>query len=128
MMKILAECSDLFPERFLAVEFFPHRLKQSARQYSTKPFKANGTASVVTVKAGEEELFEARARENGEVKIIDSECWSQLRNQSRISLLQNKVYFGGALGRRATNAVNKTLSEWLKLLYTQREMMTCPMR
>ena len=82
----------------------------------------------LTVKAGEEELFEARARENGEVKIIDSECWSQLRNQSRISLLQNKVYFGGALGRRATNAVNKTLSEWLKLLYTQREMMTCPMR
>ena len=47
MMKILAECPDLFPERFLAAEFFPHRLEPSARQYSTKPFKANGTASVV---------------------------------------------------------------------------------
>jgi ATP-dependent Lon protease len=46
-----------------------------------------------------------------------SECWSQLRNQSRVSVLQNRVFFGGALSGRDTNAVNKTVSGLLKLLY-----------
>ncbi len=46
-----------------------------------------------------------------------SECWNQLRNQSRVSVLQNRVYFGGALSGRDTNAVNKTISGLLKLLY-----------
>lgn len=45
-----------------------------------------------------------------------SECWSQLRNQSRINMLQNRVFFGGALSGRDTNAVNKTVSGLLKLL------------
>lgn len=53
----------------------------------------------------------------GLVSDFLSECWSQLRNQSRISQLQNRVFFGGALSGRDTNAVNKTVSGLLKLLY-----------
>lgn len=52
----------------------------------------------------------------GLVSDFLSECWSQLRNQSRISILQNRVFFGGALSGRDTNAVNKTVSGLLKLL------------
>jgi ATP-dependent Lon protease len=46
-----------------------------------------------------------------------SECWSQMRNQSMVSVLQNRVYFGGALSGRDTNAVNKTVSGLLKLIH-----------
>ena len=53
----------------------------------------------------------------GLVSDFISECWSQLRNQSRVSYLQNRVFFGGALSGRDTNAVNKTISGLLKLLY-----------
>lgn len=53
----------------------------------------------------------------GLVSDFLSECWSQLRNQSRITLLQNRVFLGGALSGRDTNAVNKTISGLLKLLY-----------
>jgi len=53
----------------------------------------------------------------GLVSDFLSECWSQLRNQSRVSTLQNRVFFGGALSGRDTNAVNKTVSGLLKLLY-----------
>ncbi|NYT60761.1 BREX system Lon protease-like protein BrxL [Alcaligenaceae bacterium] len=53
----------------------------------------------------------------GLVSDFLSECWTQLRNQSRVSTLQNRVYFGGALSGRDTNAVNKTVSGLLKLLY-----------
>jgi ATP-dependent Lon protease len=53
----------------------------------------------------------------GLVSDFLSECWNQLRNQSRISQLQNRVFFGGALSGRDTNAVNKTISGLLKLLY-----------
>ena len=53
----------------------------------------------------------------GLVSDFLSECWSQLRNQSRVSELQNHVFFGGALSGRDTNAVNKTVSGLLKLLY-----------
>ncbi len=53
----------------------------------------------------------------GLVSDFLSECWSRLRNQSRISSLQGRVYFGGALSGRDTNAVNKTISGLLKLLY-----------
>lgn len=57
----------------------------------------------------------------GLVSDFLSECWSQLRNESRVSLLQGKVYFGGALSGRDTNAVNKTASGLLKLLYPTAE-------
>jgi len=53
----------------------------------------------------------------GLVSDFLTECWSQLRNQSRVSSLQNRVFFGGALSGRDTNAVNKTVSGLLKLLY-----------
>ena len=53
----------------------------------------------------------------GLVSDFLSECWSQLRNQSRVSELQNRIFFGGALSGRDTNAVNKTVSGLLKLLY-----------
>ena len=53
----------------------------------------------------------------GLVSDFLSECWSQLRNQSRVSLLQGRVFFGGALSGRDTNAVNKTACGLLKLLY-----------
>jgi ATP-dependent Lon protease len=53
----------------------------------------------------------------GLVSDFLSECCTQLRNQSRISLLQNRVFFGGALSGRDTNAVNKTISGLLKLIY-----------
>ena len=53
----------------------------------------------------------------GLVSDFISECWSQIRNQSRVNLLQNRVFFGGALSGRDTNAVNKTVSGLMKLLY-----------
>lgn len=57
----------------------------------------------------------------GLVSDFLSECWSQLRNQSRVSALQNRVFLGGALSGRDTNAVNKTVSGLLKLLYPDSE-------
>lgn len=53
----------------------------------------------------------------GLVSDFLSECWTHLRKQSRISVLQNRVRFGDALSGRDTNAVNKTVSGLLKLLY-----------
>lgn len=53
----------------------------------------------------------------GLVSDFLSECWSQLRYQSRIHCLQSRVFYGGALSGRDTNAVNKTVSGLLKLLY-----------
>jgi ATP-dependent Lon protease len=53
----------------------------------------------------------------GLVSDFLSECWSQLRSQSRIGQIQGRVHFGGALSGRDTTAVNKTVSGLLKLLY-----------
>ena len=53
----------------------------------------------------------------GLVSDFLSECWTHLRNQSRVSVLQNRVFFGGALSGRDTNAVNKTVSGLIKLIY-----------
>lgn len=53
----------------------------------------------------------------GLVSDFLSECWSQLRNHSRVGQLQNRAFFGGALSGRDTNAINKTTSGLLKLLY-----------
>jgi ATP-dependent Lon protease len=53
----------------------------------------------------------------GLVSDFLSECWSQLRNQNRLNQLQNRVFYGGALSGRDTNAVNKTISGLLKLIY-----------
>ncbi len=53
----------------------------------------------------------------GLVSDFLSECWSQLRSQSRLAAMQNRVFLGGALSGRDTNAANKTVSALLKLLY-----------
>ena len=53
----------------------------------------------------------------GLVSDVLAECFSRLRPQSRINLLQGRVHFGGALSGRDQNAVNKTVSGLLKLLY-----------
>ncbi len=58
----------------------------------------------------------------GLVSDFLSECMSQLRNQSRLDALHGRVTFGGALSGRDTNAVNKTVSGLLKLLYPDPEM------
>lgn len=53
----------------------------------------------------------------GLVSDFLSECLSRLRSQSRVSSLQGRVHFGGALSGRDINGVNKTVSGLLKLLY-----------
>ena len=53
----------------------------------------------------------------GLVSDFLSEAMSQLRSQSRLSSIQGRVQFGGSLSGRDTNAVNKTVSGLLKLLY-----------
>lgn len=58
----------------------------------------------------------------GLVSDFLSECWSQLRVQSRVNILQNRVFYGGALSGRDTNSVNKTVSALLKLLYPDPSM------
>lgn len=57
----------------------------------------------------------------GLVSDFFSECMTQLRSQSRVSAMQNKVHLGGALSGRDTNAVNKTVSGLLKLMYPNPE-------
>jgi ATP-dependent Lon protease len=53
----------------------------------------------------------------GLVSDFLSEAWSRLREQSRLPDIQGRVFYGGALSGRDTNAVNKTVSGLLKLLY-----------
>jgi ATP-dependent Lon protease len=53
----------------------------------------------------------------GLVSDVLAECFSRLRSQSRASVMQGRVHFGGALSGRDTNAVNKTVSGLIKLLY-----------
>lgn len=51
-----------------------------------------------------------------------SEALSQLRQTSRVSTLQGRVFWGGALSGRDINAVQKTVSGLLKLLFPDPEM------
>lgn len=53
----------------------------------------------------------------GLVSDFLSECFTQLRNQSRLSTVQGRVFLGGALSGRDITAVNKTISGLLKLVY-----------
>jgi ATP-dependent Lon protease len=57
----------------------------------------------------------------GLVSDFLSECMSQLRAQSRATVLQGRVTLGGALSGRDTNAVQKTVSGLLKLLHPDPE-------
>ncbi len=46
-----------------------------------------------------------------------SECWSRMRESTRLAVLQNRVFWGGALSGRDIEAVNKTVSGLVKLLF-----------
>ncbi|XZE55888.1 BREX system Lon protease-like protein BrxL [Planctomycetaceae bacterium SH139] len=58
----------------------------------------------------------------GLVSDFLSECWTNLRMLSRVSTLQNRVFFGGALSGRDIEAVNKTISGLLKLVFPDPQM------
>ncbi|SEM42745.1 ATP-dependent Lon protease [Butyrivibrio sp. ob235] len=55
-----------------------------------------------------------------------SQSWNLLRNQSRLPLIQGRVSFGSSLSGRDTNAVNKTISGLLKLLYPSGDTISIP--
>ena len=57
----------------------------------------------------------------GLVSDFLSEAWHRLRMTSRVSTLQNRVFFGGALSGRDIEAVNKTISGLLKLIFPDSE-------
>ncbi len=58
----------------------------------------------------------------GLVSDFLSECWSRMRQTSRLSSLQNRAFWGGALSGRDIEAVNKTCSGLAKLLFPDPEM------
>ena len=58
----------------------------------------------------------------GLVSDFLSECWSKLRSGSRVNTMQGRVFLGGALSGRDIEAVNKTVSGLLKLLFPTPEM------
>ncbi len=53
----------------------------------------------------------------GLVSDFLSSCWNHLRVQSRVQKFQGRIHFGGALSGRDTNAVQKTMSGLLKLMF-----------
>ncbi len=57
----------------------------------------------------------------GLVSDFLSSCWNALRAQSRLPKLQGRIQFGGALSGRDTNAVQKTMSGLLKLMFPDPE-------
>ncbi len=61
-------------------------------------------------------------RHFGLVSDFLSECFRRLRGESRVSVLQDRVRWGGALSGRDLTAVNKTVSGLLKLLYPSAAM------
>ena len=52
----------------------------------------------------------------GLVSDFLSECWNQLRRQSRQNLFQGRMHLGGALSGRDTTGVQKTVSGLIKLV------------
>ena len=53
----------------------------------------------------------------GLVSDFLSECWSRLRSGNRVSAMQGRVHLGGALSGRDIEAVNKSVSGLIKLLF-----------
>ncbi len=51
-----------------------------------------------------------------------SECWNKLRSGSRLPVLQGRVNWGGALSGRDIEAVNKTISGLIKLIFPSPDM------
>lgn len=58
----------------------------------------------------------------GFVSDVLSECWHRLREGSRVPVLQGRVNWGGALSGRDIEAVNKTISGLVKLLFPDPDM------
>ena len=58
----------------------------------------------------------------GLVSDFLGECFSRLREGSRVLVLQNRVFWGGALSGRDIEAVHKTVSGLAKLLFPDPEM------
>ncbi len=58
----------------------------------------------------------------GLVSDFLSECWSKLRASNRVSIMQGRVFLGGALSGRDIEAVNKTVSGLAKLLFPSPEL------
>jgi ATP-dependent Lon protease len=58
----------------------------------------------------------------GLVSDFLSECWSRLRTNSRMGVMQGRVYLGGALSGRDIEAVTKTVSGLAKLLFPDPQM------
>ena len=58
----------------------------------------------------------------GLVSDFLSECWSRMRQTSRLSVLQNRAFWGGALSGRDIEAVHKTCSGLVKLLFPDPDM------
>ncbi len=53
----------------------------------------------------------------GLVSDFLSECWTRLRSHNRLSVLQGRLTFGGALSGRDQNAAVKTINGLLKLMH-----------
>jgi ATP-dependent Lon protease len=53
----------------------------------------------------------------GLVSDFLSECWNKLRSGSRLPVLQGRINWGGALSGRDIEAVNKTISGLIKLIF-----------
>jgi ATP-dependent Lon protease len=58
----------------------------------------------------------------GLVSDFLSECWTRLRSGNRFSAMQGRIHLGGALSGRDIEAVNKTVSGVIKLLFPDPEM------
>jgi ATP-dependent Lon protease len=58
----------------------------------------------------------------GMVSDFLSECWSKLRSHNRGNVIQGRVYLGGALSGRDIEAVTKTISGLVKLLFPKPDM------
>jgi ATP-dependent Lon protease len=59
----------------------------------------------------------------GLVSDFISECWSKLRNVNRLSVLQGRVNWGGALSGRDIEAVSKTVNGLIKLIFPDPEIL-----
>jgi ATP-dependent Lon protease len=58
----------------------------------------------------------------GLVSDFLAECWTKLRSGSRLSAIQGRVNWGGSLSGRDIEAVSKTVSGLVKLLYPDATM------
>ncbi len=58
----------------------------------------------------------------GLVSDFLSECWTRIRTANRVAVMQGRLHLGGALSGRDIEAVNKTFSGLIKLLFPDPEM------